>query len=132
GLRPVIELQFSDFAGVAFDQILDQAAKLRFMMGGTPSMPLVIRMASGGGVRLRSQHSQTREALFSHIPGLVVVMPSNPFDAKGLLAAAIQDDNPVIFLEQKLLFFGDAVPVPEERYQIQFGQARVVRDSRTG
>ena len=87
GLRPVVELQFSDFAGVAFDQILNQAAKLRFMMGGTPSMPLVLRMASGGGVRLGAQHSQSLEALFSHIPGLVVVMPSNPFDAKGLLAA---------------------------------------------
>ncbi len=128
GLRPVVELQFSDFAGVAFDQILNQAAKLRFMMGGTPSMPLVLRMASGGGVRLGAQHSQSLEALFSHIPGLVVVMPSNPFDAKGLLAAAIQDDNPVIFLEQKLLFFGDAVPVPEERYAIELGKASVVRE----
>ena len=102
GLRPVVELQFSDFAGVAFDQIMNQAAKLRFMMGGTPSMPLVLRMASGGGLRLGAQHSQSLEALFSHIPGLVVAMPSNPYDAKGLLAAAIQDDNPVIFLEQKL------------------------------
>ena len=98
------------------------------MMGGTPSMPLVLRMASGGGVRLGAQHSQSLEALFSHIPGLVVVMPSNPFDAKGLLAAAIQDDNPVIFLEQKLLFFGDAVPVPEERYAIELGKASVVRE----
>ena len=127
GLRPVVELQFSDFAGVAFDQIMNQAAKLRFMMGGTPSVPLVLRMASGGGVRLGAQHSQSLEALFAHIPGLVVVMPSNPFDAKGLLAAAIQDDNPVIFLEQKLLFFGDPVPVPEERYAIELGKARVVR-----
>lgn len=127
GLRPVVELQFSDFAGVAFDQILNQAAKLRFMMGGTPKVPLVIRMASGGGVRLGAQHSQSLEALFAHIPGLVVVMPSNPVDAKGLLAAAIQDDNPVIFLEQKLLFFGEPVPVPEERYAIELGKARVVR-----
>ena len=127
GLRPVVELQFSDFAGVAFDQILNQAAKLRFMMGGTPSVPLVIRMASGGGVRLGAQHSQSLEALFAHIPGLVVVMPSNPVDAKGLLAAAIQDDNPVIFLEQKLLFFGEPVPVPEERYAIELGKARVTR-----
>ena len=85
GLRPVVELQFSDFAGVAFDQILNQAAKLRFMMGGTPKVPLVIRMVSGGGVRLGAQHSQSLEALFAHVPGLVVVMPSNPFDAKGLL-----------------------------------------------
>jgi len=127
GLRPVVELQFSDFAGVAFDQILNQAAKLRFMMGGTPSVPLVLRMVSGGGVRLGAQHSQSLEALFAHIPGLVVVMPSNPFDAKGLLAAAIQDDNPVIFLEQKLLFFGEPVPVPEERYAIELGRASVVR-----
>ena len=106
---------------------MNQAAKLRFMMGGTPNMPLVLRMASGGGLRLGAQHSQSLEALFAHIPGLVVVMPSNPFDAKGLLTAAIQDDNPVIFLEQKLLFFGDPVPVPEERYAIELGRASVVR-----
>ena len=127
GLRPVVELQFSDFAGVAFDQILNQAAKLRFMMGGTPNVPLVLRMVSGGGLRLGAQHSQSLEAIFAHIPGLVVVMPSNAFDAKGLLAAAIQDDNPVIFLEQKLLFFGEPVPVPEERYAIELGKARVAR-----
>jgi 2-oxoisovalerate dehydrogenase E1 component len=127
GLRPVIELQFYDFSGVAFDQIMNQAAKLRFMMGGTPSIPLVLRMVSGGGVRLGAQHSQSLEALFAHIPGLVVVMPSNPYDAKGLLSAAVQDDNPVIFLEQKLLFFAEPSPVPEERYAIQFGLARVVR-----
>ena len=128
GLRPVVELQFSDFAGVAFDQIANQAAKLRFMMGGAPTMPLVIRMVGGAGVRLGAQHSQSLEALFAHIPGLVVVMPSNPFDAKGLLAAAIQDDNPVVFLEQKLLFFGDPVPVPEERYAIDLGTAAVARE----
>ena len=128
GLRPVVELQFSDFAGVAFDQIVNQAAKLRFMMGGAPTMPLVIRMVGGGGVRLGAQHSQSLEALFAHIPGLVVVMPSNPYDAKGLLAAAIQDDNPVIFLEQKLLFFGEPAPVPEERYAIDLGTARVARE----
>ena len=128
GLRPVVELQFSDFAGVAFDQILNQAAKLRFMMGGTPSLPLVLRMVSGGGVRLGAQHSQSLEALFAHIPGLVVAMPSNPYDAKGLLAAAIQDDNPVIFLEQKLLFFDEPAPVPEERYAIELGKARVARE----
>ncbi len=128
GLRPVVELQFSDFAGVAFDQIMNQAAKLRFMMGGTPTMPLVLRMVSGGGVRLGAQHSQSLEALFAHIPGLTVVMPSNPFDAKGLLAASIQDDNPVIFLEQKLLFFDEPTPVPEERYALELGRARVVRE----
>jgi len=127
GLRPVVELQFSDFAGVAFDQIMNQAAKLRFMTGGEAAMPLVLRMVSGAGVRLGAQHSQSLEALFAHLPGLVVVMPSNPFDAKGLLSAAIRDDNPVIFLEQKLLFFGDPVPVPEDRYTVTLGKARVVR-----
>ena len=128
GLRPVVELQFSDFAAVAFDQIVNQAAKLRFMMGGTPSIPLVIRMVSGGGVRLGAQHSQSLEALFAHIPGLVVAMPSTPFDAKGLLSAAIRGDNPVIFLEQKLLFFAEPAPVPEQRYGIELGVGRVVRE----
>ncbi|MBA3427842.1 MAG: alpha-ketoacid dehydrogenase subunit beta [Actinobacteria bacterium] len=128
GLRPIVELQFSDFAGVAFDQIMNQAAKLRFMMGGAPSIPLVIRMVSGGGVRLGAQHSQSLEALFAHIPGLVVAMPSNPYDAKGLLSAAIRGDNPVIFLEQKLLFFDEPAPVPEERYGIELGVGRVARE----
>ncbi len=128
GLRPVVELQFSDFSGVAFDQIMNQAAKLRFMMGGSPSIPLVIRMVSGGGVRLGAQHSQSLEALFAHIPGLVVAMPSTPYDAKGLLSAAIRGDNPVIFLEQKLLFFTEPSPVPEERYGIELGVGRVARD----
>jgi 2-oxoisovalerate dehydrogenase E1 component len=128
GLRPVIELQFSDFAAVAFDQIVNQAAKLRFMMGGNATMPLVIRMVSGGGVRLGAQHSQSLEALFAHIPGLVVVMPSRPYDAKGLLAAAIRDDNPVVFLEQKLLFFGEPEAVPAERYAVELGKARVARE----
>ena len=97
---------------------MNQAAKLRFMMGGTPSIPLVLRMVSGGGIRLGAQHSQSLEALFAHLPGLVVVMPSSPFDAKGLLSAAIQGDNPVVFLEQKQLFFADPEPVPAERYGI--------------
>jgi 2-oxoisovalerate dehydrogenase E1 component len=125
GLRPVVELQFSDFAGVAFDQIMNQAAKLRFMMGGGPSIPLVIRMVSGGGVRLGAQHSQSLEALFAHIPGLLVAMPSTPFDAKGLLSAAIRGDDPVIFLEQKLLFFAEPAPVPRERYGIELGIGRI-------
>ena len=128
GLRPVVELQFSDFAGVAFDQIMNQAAKLRFMMGGTPSIPLVLRMVSGGGVRLGAQHSQSLEALFAHLPGLVVVMPSNPYDAKGLLSAAIRGDNPVIFLEQKQLFFDEPAPVPAGRYGIELGVGRVARE----
>jgi 2-oxoisovalerate dehydrogenase E1 component len=127
GMRPVVELQFSDFTQVAMDQIVNQAAKLRFMMGGTPAIGLVIRAVSGGGIRLAAQHSQSLEAMFAHVPGLVVVMPSNPYDAKGLLTAAIQDDNPVIFLEQKLLFFAEPEPVPVERYVVPLGKANVVR-----
>jgi pyruvate/2-oxoglutarate/acetoin dehydrogenase E1 component len=128
GLRPIVELQFSDFAGVAFDQIMNQAAKLRFMMGGFPSIPLVIRMVSGAGVRLGAQHSQSLEALFAHIPGLLVAMPSTPYDAKGLLSAAIRGDDPVIFLEQKLLFFAEPAPVPSERYGIDLGVGRIARE----
>jgi len=127
GLRPVVELQFFDFCAVAMDQIANQAAKLRFMMGGSPRIPLVIRGASGPGLRLGAQHSQSLEAWFCHTPGLVVVMPSNPFDAKGLLSAAIRDDNPVIFLEPKQLFFAQAEPVPEEPYAIPIGSASVTR-----
>ena len=128
GLRPIVELQFSDFSAVAFDQLVNQAAKLKFMMGGKPSIPLTIRMVSGGGVRLGAQHSQSLEGVFSHFPGLVVVMPSNAYDAKGLLAASIQDDNPVCFLEQKMLFFAKPEAVPEERYAIELGTARTVRE----
>ena len=128
GSRAIVELQFSDFTQVAMDQIVNQAAKLRFMMGGEPSMPLTIRTVSGGGVRLAAQHSQSLETFFAHIPGLVVVMPSNPYDAKGLLAASIQDDNPVIFLEQKMLFFADPAPAPEEHYYLPLGKARVARE----
>ena len=128
GLRPIIELQFSDFSAVAFDQLVNQAAKLRFMMGGKPTIPMTIRMVSGGGVRLGAQHSQSLEGVFSHFPGLVVVMPSNAYDAKGLLIASIEDDNPVCFLEQKLLFFNKPEPVPEEHYAIELGTARTARE----
>jgi 2-oxoisovalerate dehydrogenase E1 component len=128
GLRPIVELQFSDFSAVAFDQIVNQAANLKFMMGGKPTIPLTIRMVSGGGVRLGAQHSQSLEGVFAHFPGLVVVMPSNPYDAKGLLAASIQDENPVCFLEQKLNFFGKPEAVPEERYAIELGTAATVRE----
>jgi pyruvate/2-oxoglutarate/acetoin dehydrogenase E1 component len=128
GLRPVVELQFFDFVAVAMDQVVNQAAKLRFMMGGKPTIPLVIRGHSGGGVRLAAQHSQSLEAWFAHVPGLVVVMPSSPADAKGLLAAAIRDDNPVVFLEQKSLFFMEPEPVAEGAYAIPFGKAAVRRE----
>jgi pyruvate/2-oxoglutarate/acetoin dehydrogenase E1 component len=106
---------------------MNQAAKLRFMMGGTPSIPLVLRMVSGGGIRLGAQHSQSLEALFGHIPGLVVIMPSNPYDAKGLLTAAIRDDNPVVFLEKRLLYSRRG-PVPEGDYTVPIGVADVKRE----
>jgi 2-oxoisovalerate dehydrogenase E1 component len=127
GLRPVVEVQIFDFVTLAMDAIVNQAAKLRFMMGGTPKIPLVVRGPSGGGVRLGAQHSQSLEAWFAHVPGLVVVMPSNPRDAKGLLAAAIRDDNPVVFLEPKSLFFAEG-EVPEEPYAVPLGKARVARE----
>jgi 2-oxoisovalerate dehydrogenase E1 component len=127
GLRPIVEIQIFDFVTLAMDAIVNQAAKLRFMMGGTPKVPLVVRGPAGGGVRLAAQHSQSLEAWFAHVPGLVVLAPSDPADAKGLLAAAIRDDNPVIFIETKSLLFTDPQPVPEERYAIQIGKAAVKR-----
>ena len=126
GLRPVVELQIFDFVTLAADAIVNQAAKLRFMTGGAARVPLVVRGPSGGGIRLAAQHSQSLEAWFAHIPGLVVVAPSSPADAKGLLAAAIRDDNPVVFLEAKSLLFGES-PVPEEPYVIPLGKADVKR-----
>jgi pyruvate dehydrogenase E1 component beta subunit len=128
GLRPVADLLFVDFAGVCFDQILNQAAKLRYMVGGKAKVPLVIRSMWGTGMRRAAQHSQALYSLFTHIPGLKVVAPSNPVDAKGLLAASIQDDDPVIFFEHKLLYFGSRGVVPEERYTIPLGEAKVVRE----
>jgi 2-oxoisovalerate dehydrogenase E1 component len=128
GQRPVVELQFFDFVTLAMDMIVNQAAKFRFMLGGSPKVPLVIRGPQGGGVRLAAQHSQSLEAWFAHVPGLVVVAPSTPYDAKGLLTAAIRDDNPVIFLEHKLLYLGGEASVPEEPYAIPLGRADVKRE----
>jgi pyruvate dehydrogenase E1 component beta subunit len=128
GLRPVADLLFVDFAGVCFDQILNQAAKLRYMVGGKARVPLVLRAMWGTGMRRGAQHSQSLYSLFAHIPGLKVVAPSNPADAKGLLAASIQDDDPVIFFEHKMLYFGSRGVVPEERYTIPLGEAKVVRE----
>lgn len=127
GLRPIVELQIHDFITLAMDAIVNQAAKLRFMMGGGPTIPLVVRSPSGGGIRMAAQHSQSLEAWFAHIPGLVVVGPSNPYEAKGLLAAAIQNDNPVVFLEAKSLLFAES-EVPEEPYAIPLGKAAVARE----
>lgn len=127
GLRPVVELQIFDFVTLAMDMLVNQAAKFRFMLGGEPTVPLVIRGPQGGGIRMAAQHSQSLEAWFAHVPGLVVVGPSTPYDAKGLLASAIQDDNPVIFLESKLLYVGGGGPVPEERYAIPLGKGDIKR-----
>ncbi|HEY3065801.1 MAG TPA: dehydrogenase E1 component subunit alpha/beta [Methylomirabilota bacterium] len=126
GLRPVVEIQIWDFVAMTMDQIVNQAAKFRYMLGGTPTVPLVIRGPQGGGIRLAAQHSQSLEAWFVHIPGLVVIAPSTPYDAKGLLASAIRDDNPVIFLEHKVLYATKGA-VPEGTYAIPLGKADVKR-----
>ena len=125
GMRPVVEVQFFDFITHMMDGIVNQAAKLRFMLGGTISIPLVIRGPQGGGIRLGAQHSQSLETWFSHVPGLVVIGPSNPYDAKGLLAAAIEDNNPVVFFEHKLLYQMSNGPVPEQRYRLPIGKAKI-------
>jgi pyruvate/2-oxoglutarate/acetoin dehydrogenase E1 component len=127
GMRPVAELMFIDFMGVCFDQIYNQAAKFRYMFGGKARTPVVIRTMWGAGLRAAAQHSQSLLSVFTHVPGLKVVAPSNPYDAKGLLIQAIRDDDPVIFAEHKLLY-DVAGEVPEESYTIPFGEANVVRE----
>ena len=127
GLRPVAELMFVDFMGVCFDQIFNQAAKFRYMFGGKAVTPLVIRTMYGAGFRAASQHSQCLYPLFTHIPGLKVVVPSNAYEAKGLLIQAIRDDDPVIFFEHKAMY-DEEVEVPDEPYAIPFGQANVTRE----
>jgi len=129
GLRPVVEIQIFDFVAMTMDQIVNQAAKFRYMLGGRPTVPLVIRGPQGGGIRLAAQHSQSLEAWFVHVPGLVVVAPSTPYDAKGLLAASIREDNPVIFLEHKALYAVKG-PVPAEPYALPLGKADVKRAGR--
>ena len=127
GLRPVTEIMFVDFLGVCFDQIFNQAAKVRYMFGGKADMPMVLRASYGAGASSASQHSQALYPIFTHIPGLKVVVPSNPYDAKGLLINAIRDEDPVIFLEHKMLydFSGE---VPDEAYTVPFGEAGIVRE----
>jgi len=129
GMRPVAEIMFSDFMTIAMDQIANQAAKARYMFGGKARVPLVIRTAGGGGTGAAGQHSQSLEALVAHIPGLKVVMPSCPYDAKGLLVSAIEDDNPVIYIEHKILYKNKKYIqyVPEELYQIPLGRADIKR-----
>ena len=127
GLRPVAELMFVDFMGVCFDQIFNQAAKFRYMFGGRAVTPVVIRSMIGAGFRAAAQHSQCLYPLFTHIPGLKCVVPSTPYDVKGLLIQAIRDDDPVMFFEHKLLYKIEG-EVPEESYTIPFGEANIVRE----
>jgi 2-oxoisovalerate dehydrogenase E1 component len=130
GMRPIAEVQIFDFITHMMDMIVNQSAKFRFMLGGKPTVPLVIRGPQGGGIRLAAQHSQSLEAWFTHVPGLVVLAPSSPFEAKGLLTSAIREDNPVIFLEHKMLYVGKKALVPEAAYAIPIGKAVVKRHGR--
>jgi pyruvate/2-oxoglutarate/acetoin dehydrogenase E1 component len=129
GMRPVAEIMYIDFSFIAADQIVNQIAKLRYMTGGMVKVPLVIRTQGGGGVAAGPHHSQSLEAIFAHIPGLMVVMPSNAYDAKGLLKSSIREDNPVIFIEHKKLY-GESCPVPEEEYLIPLGKGDIKRQGK--
>lgn len=129
GMRPIAELMFIDFVGVCFDQILNQAAKFRYMFGGKAETPVVIRALVGAGFSAAAQHSQMLTPMFTHIPGLKVVCPSTPADAKGLLAQAVRDNDPVIFCEHKALYSMKG-EVPEGEYVIPFGQANIVREGK--
>ncbi len=127
GLRPVVDLMFNDFVGVCFDQVVNQAAKFRYMFGGQDQVPLTIRTMIGAGLNISSQHSQSLYPVFSYFAGLKVLVPSSPYDAKGLLTSAIRDNDPVIFCEHKLLY--DMVEdVPDENYSIPFGEANLLRE----
>ena len=127
GMRPVAEIMFMDFTTIAMEQLVNQAAKTRFMFGGKATVPMVLRTPGGSGTGAAAQHSQSLEAWFVHAPGLKVVMPSTPYDAKGLLISSIRDDNPVIFVEQKLLYRTKG-PVPEEEYTVPLSVADVKRE----
>ena len=126
GLRPIVELMFMDFLGVCLDPLLNQAAKLRYMFGGKARVPLTIRTMSGAGLRAAAQHSQTLYGITSSIPGLKTVVPFTPYDAKGMLLAAIRDDDPVVFCETKSLY-GTRGEVPEEDYTVPLGKAAIAR-----
>ena len=132
GLRPVPEIQFADFIYPAYDQIVSELAKLRYRSGGEYPAPVVIRTPVGGGIRGGHYHSQSPEALFIHVPGLKVVCPSNPIDAKGLLATCIRGEDPVIFMEPKRVYRAARGNVPEGEYTIPLGEAKVVREATTG
>ncbi|NCW22891.1 MAG: alpha-ketoacid dehydrogenase subunit beta [Actinobacteria bacterium] len=127
GMKPIVEIQFSDFTAQAMDQIVNQAAKIHFMLGGELSVPMVLRAPSGSGTGAAAQHSQSLESWFAHVPGLKVVLPSSPADAKGLLLAALDDPNPVIVLEHKLLYKTSG-HVPQEMYRTPIGVSNTVRE----
>jgi len=129
GMRPIAEIMFMDFTTLASEQLVNQAAKLRFMFGGNATVPLVLRTPAGSGTGAAEHHSQSFENWFVHVPGLKVVMPATPYDAKGLLIASIRDDNPVVFIEHKLLYKtkGD---VPEDLYEIPLGKADIKREGK--
>ena len=129
GERPIFEFQFSDFATLAMEQIANQAAKIRYMLGGAASVPLVMRFPSGSGTGAAAQHSQSLEAWFAHVPGLKVVQPSTPYDAKGMLLSAIDDPDPVMFFEHKLLYKMKGA-VPAEPYRVPLGRAHISRPGR--
>ena len=128
GLRPVPEIQFADFIYPAYDQIVNELAKFRYRSGGEYSAPMVIRTPYGGGIRGGHYHSQSPEAYFVHTPGLKVVIPSNPYDAKGLLLSAMRGEDPVIFMEPKRVYRASRGEVPEGDYTVPIGQAKVVRE----
>lgn len=127
GMRPIAEIMFSDFLTIAMDQLVNQAAKMRYMFGGKACVPMVVRTASGSGTGAAAQHSQSPEAWFCNAPGLKVVMPSTPADAKGLLISAIRDDNPVLFFEPKVLYRTKG-EVPEGDYTVPLGKADIKRE----
>jgi len=129
GMRPVVELMYGDFLALAMEPLVNQAAKLRYMFGGQAKVPLVLRSNVGAAGGKAAQHSQSLESWIMHVPGLKLVLPSTPYDAKGLLKTAIRDDNPVVFLEHKLLYFTKG-PVPNEEYTIPFGLATIRRAGR--
>ncbi|WP_062111519.1 alpha-ketoacid dehydrogenase subunit beta [Aureimonas sp. AU40] len=129
GMKPIYEFQFSDFATLAMEQIVNQAAKLRFMLGGNVSVPLVMRFPAGSGTGAAAQHSQSLEAWLGHVPGLKVLQPATPHDAKGMLLAAIDDPDPVMIFEHKILYKMKG-PVPEGRYTVPIGKALVRREGR--
>lgn len=127
GMRPVVEIQFSDFVTLAMEQLVNQAAKIRFMFGGKASVPMVVRLPGGSGTGAAAQHSQSLEAWFAHVPGLKVLQPSTPHDAKGMLLAAIDDPNPVMIFEHKLLYKTKG-HVPAEPYRVPIGKAAIRRE----